>query len=391
MVDYEALMRLLSVPRPNGSPAERATLQALKDWLEARGIAYQTHTFRQFPFFYQAVGAWLIGSRTLLGLALLRRWGWPTLPIALGGLLGGLLDTLGLPLVVWPGARRGESLLLSFGPPEAERELFFAAHYDSKTELLNDRQRGALLSRLREGIALTLLLGLLGPLERGLAGRRPGLARALRGLGLLLALPMLGLAWGLGLHLTLGRWAPPSQGAVDNGAACAALLGLADRLARGEELPRRTRVRIALFGAEEVNMQGSRAFLREHCRPGAAGPRRAALNLELLGQNGGYLLWQSDGDALRPAPTDPTLNAAVAAAVATVTGQPPRAAGLINSDGFAFLRAGIPTSVLGSFDRALGTAGMHSAADSLARIDMARLPETVAVLARVLAWYDEQP
>jgi hypothetical protein len=384
-------MRLLSVPRPNGSAAERAALRALKDWLDVRGIAYQTHGFRHFPFFYQAVGAWLIGSRTLLGLAVLRRWGWPTLPIALGGLAGGLLDTLGLPVVVWPGVRRGESLLLSFGPPDADRELIFAAHYDSKTELLNDRRRWFFLSRLRQGIALTLLLGLLGPLERWAAERRPGAARLLYGLGLLLALPLLVLAWGLGLHLTLGRWARPSQGAVDNGAACAILLGLAARLAAGEGAPRRTLVRIALFGGEEVNMQGSRAFLRERYPAGAPRLPAAAVNLELLGQNGGYQLWQRDGDALRPAPTSPALNAAVGAAVAAVTGQPPRAADLINSDGFAFLSAGIPTSVLGSFDRALGTGGMHTDADNLDRIDITRLPETVEVLARVLAWYDGLP
>ena len=37
MVDYQALMRILSVPRPNGSAAEAETRRALQDWLGSEG------------------------------------------------------------------------------------------------------------------------------------------------------------------------------------------------------------------------------------------------------------------------------------------------------------------------------------------------------------------
>ena len=91
------------------------------------------------------------------------------------------------------------------------------------------------------------------------------------GLGAVLTLPMLFLAFGLGLNLSTGRLLKPSQGAVDNGAACAILLGMADRRAflanlqspipnfHNYPLPN-TRVTIALFTGEEVQMQGSRAY-----------------------------------------------------------------------------------------------------------------------------------
>ncbi len=389
-VNYNELLDLLSVPRPNGSAAERATLEALKRWLEARGIAYTTHGFRQYPYLYHAVGAWLIGSRALLALAVLRRWGWPTLPIAGVGLAGGLLDTFGVPFVGWPGARRGESLLLEFGPPDADREIILAAHYDSKTELLGNRQAHFFLSRLPLGIGLSVLLGLLGPLDRWLAGRRSPLAHLTYALGLALSPALLGLAGGLGLHLMLGRLVAPSQGAVDNGAACAILLALAARLAGGELPLGQTRVRIALFGAEEVNMQGSRAFVRGHYS-GAVGRPVAAVNLELLGQDGGYLLWRKDGNALRTVDTSPEVNALVGGAVKQVTGQDPPVEGVLNSDTFSFLSAGIPAAVLGSFDAREGNSGMHSAADRRERVHVGRLRETVVILEQTLLRYDALP
>ena len=139
MVDYQELMTLLSVPRPNGSAAERETRRALGEWLARHGIAYRLQTFRLYPYFFECVGLWLILSRTLLALAIWERWGWLTLLIALVGLLGGTLDVaLNQPLVTWPGARRGENILIEFEPPKASQEIILCAHYDSKTELLDD-------------------------------------------------------------------------------------------------------------------------------------------------------------------------------------------------------------------------------------------------------------
>jgi hypothetical protein len=63
--DFAGLMRLFSCPRPSGSAAERATLAATRAWLDARRIGYQVHTFRLYPYFFEAAGAWLIASRTL--------------------------------------------------------------------------------------------------------------------------------------------------------------------------------------------------------------------------------------------------------------------------------------------------------------------------------------
>ncbi len=214
MIDYRELMSFLSTPRPNGSAAEAATGRGLAAWLIERGIPLRIHTFRLYPYFFEAIGVWLILSRTLLATALWLRWGWPALVIALIGLAGGALDwMLGLPLVTWPGARRGKNLLVELIPAGDEpvsQEIVISAHYDSKTELLDHRRRAFFVRLLPLGMALTLLAGLLGATDGLLAARAPGLATAASVAGVGLSLPLLFLSWGLGLNLTLGRLLRPS-------------------------------------------------------------------------------------------------------------------------------------------------------------------------------------
>jgi Zn-dependent M28 family amino/carboxypeptidase len=197
---------------------------------------------------------------------------------------------------------------------------------------------------------------------------------------LALVVPLLLLAWGLGLNMLPGRLIQPSSGAVDNGAACAILLGLAEQLRRSP--PQRVRVVLALFDGEEANMQGSRAYVRE--LRAAQRARMTLVNLELLGQNGEYLLWRQDGNALRRAPTTESVNRLIAAAVQDVTGRMPGERALINSDAAPFLLAGMPAGVLGSADAQHGVDGMHRPSDHPGRVMIERLPESAAILTRII-------
>jgi hypothetical protein len=388
MVDCHELMTILSVPRPNGSAALQRTCRTLQEWLSQRGIPYRLHTFRLYPYFFEAIGVWIILSRTLLAAAIWLRWGWLAMLIAILGVIGGTLDVvLNLPIVTWPGAQRGENILIEFEPPAgASQEIVFSAHYDSKTELLDHFQRMFFVTKLRFGIVLTLLLGFLGLAEGSLQAQAPTYANLVFGLGVALTLPMLFLAFGLGLNLSTGRLLQPSQGAVDDGAACAILLGLADRLAKGEVAPQRTRVTLALFTGEEVNMQGSRAYTRDREWPLPA----VALNLEVMAQDGGYIFWEQDGNAFGLTPTSPEVSAAIADAAKQVTGQPARPAGPVNSDGFSFISASIPTGVLGTFDSRLQVFGFHRPTDNLGRVVMSRLPEGVEILSRFVDKCDRE-
>lgn len=396
MVNYAELMAWLSRPRPNGSAALRATLQDLKGWLAGREIPYRVQPFALAPYFYEAIGAWIILSRTLLALAVWLRWGWPALAIALLSLPVGLLDVaLNRPTLTRLRQVTGENILIEFEPQIPQHELVLCAHYDSKTELLDHRQRMFFLKSLRFGILLTVILGILGVLDGWLAGRGVGFSGVIYALGVLLSLPLLYLAWGLGLNLATGRFLKPSQGAVDNGAACAILLGLADLLNRELNLARtasdyhsplqRTRLTLALFAGEEVNMQGSRAYARSRSWPLPV----AALNLEVMAQDGAYVLWEQDGTALQLTPTHAGLNELVAQAVQAIAGQAPRRVGPVNSDAGSFLAAGVPAATLGTYDTRWVDTGFHRPTDNLGRVVLARLPEGVEILRRLIERVDQ--
>ncbi len=377
--DYAELMQILSRPRPSGSAAERATLRDLQTWLQERGLPFRTQPFPLYPYFFVCIGIWMIAANTLLAVSVGLGWGWFSTLIAVPGVLGGLLDVaFDLPLVSWPGRITGQNLLIEFDVPQPKRELVISAHYDSKTELFDHHLRYFFVRSLGGGISLALLLCLLSPLC-GYLGAPWG--NDLHSLCVILTVPLLFIAWGLGLNLSLGRLRRrPSQGAVDNGAACAILLGLAEQLLDGAVALKHTRLTLALFGGEEVNMQGSRAY--------ALGRRwtlpSTALNLEIMGQDGEYITWERDGTALRLFPTDATLNRAVIRAVQEVTGRAAIPAGPISSDGYSFLRAGIRVTTLGTFDRRLGVRGFHQSSDNLGRVKLTRLPEGVDILARFI-------
>jgi len=385
MVDYNELMGWLSIPRPNGSQAECKTRQALQGWLERHSIPYRLHAFRLYPNFFVAIGIWLIVSRTLLALAIWMRWGWPAAVISILSLLGGTVDVaLGFPLVGWPGATRGENIIIEFEPSTPQQEIVFSAHYDTKSEFLDHRQRMFFIKNLPAGILLTVMLGLLAPLDHALLAANSAWSSVSFAAGILFSLPLLGLAWGLGLNLSMGHFSPPSQGAVDNGAACAILLGLADRVHKGELALDRTCLTLAIFTGEEVNMQGSRAYATGRDWPLPT----LAINLEVMAQDGSYVYWEQDGTSLKLVPTSPKVNHILAETVAEVTGAKAIPAGPVNSDGYSFIRAGIPATTLGTYDKKWVDRGFHSPADNLERVVMARLPEAVEILARLATKYD---
>jgi hypothetical protein len=374
-VDYAELMRILSRPRPSGSVAERESIRALQNWLAARKLPCRLQPFTLYPYFFICIGLWMICAHTLLAVSVWLQWGWATSLIAVLGILGGLLDTaFDIPLVTWFGKTTGQNILIEFDVPNPKRELVISAHYDSKTELFDHHVRYFFVRNLRFGIGLAILLGILAPLQKYLPVSWVGPVHIL---SVVLTVPLLFLVWGLGLNLSLGRLRRnPSQGAVDNGAACAVLLGLAQHIADGNVPLENTRLTLALFGDEEVNMQGSRAYAlgREWKFPAAA------LNLEIMAQDGDYVFWEQDGMSLKLFPTDTRLNQAVSEAVAKVTGKPAQPAGPINSDGYSFIRANIPVTTLGTYDSKLQERGFHLPSDNLSRVKMAKLLEGVEIL-----------
>ena len=88
----EALLLILSVPRPNGSRALSQTAGALRAWLKEEGIPFQAHRFVLHPYFMELLGLWMALTGLLLPVAALGRWGWGGLILALLALAVPLLE-----------------------------------------------------------------------------------------------------------------------------------------------------------------------------------------------------------------------------------------------------------------------------------------------------------
>jgi hypothetical protein len=378
---FLSTLPLLSTPRPNGSGALTQTVASVQSWLEGQGIHVQAHHFTLRPYLMELLGLWLALTGVLLPVAALGGWGWVGLTLALLAVAVPLLEVRFLQPTLTALIRQpARNLVVHFAAPQPRREAIFCAHLDSKTELLDHAQREVLLRLGGPAMGLALAGGMLMVVD----GLLPeGAARlAIHWLAILVTLPAAAYGVGMGANLTGGRLSRnPSTGAVDNGAAVAVLLALAQRLHRGDVSPDHTSVTLLLTVGEEAQLQGALSYARDR----KAWPLPAcAVNLEVVGQNGGYLLWERDGTAMQQMAADPGLNRALAAAVQSVAGEQPARAPWISSDAFAFLRQGIPAATLGSFDAALGGRGFHSALDNPGRIDPQRLAETADVLSRFL-------
>ncbi len=380
-------MEVFSKPRPNGSRALEQTFTAISEYLRYVGMEHEIHSFRLYDQFFTWIGIWLICSRSLLAVALWMHWGWWVLWIAFIGLIGGLVDVgFNVPTITRLKSSLGKNILIKFAPPTPVQEIIISAHYDSKTELLDHHQRMFFLKNLPLGIALTIFCGLWGVLDGWLNHSGSSWAGGVYVIGIIANLPLLILAWGLGLNLSLGCLRPPSQGAVDNGAACAILLKLAERLHTQGFPLLNTHLTIALFCGEEVNMQGSRAYVHQREWKAPA----AALNLEVMAQDGDYVYWEKDGNSLRQLPTSAWLNASIASSIQVVHGKPPRPRPVINSDGSSFLFAGLPCTTIGTLDRHLVDRGFHHASDNLQRVKLERLEEGVDLLHHFLMQIDAE-
>ena len=376
-----ALLPILSVPRPNGSQALKKTVETVRTWLTQEGIPVQSHHFTLHPYFMELLGLWMALTGILLPVAALARWGWGGLILTLLALAVPLLEVRFLcPTITALIRQPAENLIVSFPAPHSRREVILCAHLDSKTEPLDHYQRSVLLRLGIPGMGLALTSGVLA-VVRGLLSAEI-VAAIVRWLAFLAALPVTAYGLGMGANLVGGRFSRrPSTGAVDDGAAVAILLALARQLHRGNLCLDQTAVTLLLTVGEEAQMQGALAYVRD--RKDWPAPV-SVVNLEVMGQNGGYLLWEEDGTAMLRLPADPALNHALERAVEAVMGERPIRVPTISSDAFAFLRQGIPATTLGSFDLDLGGRGLHSALDSPDRVSPQRLAEAVKIFSHFL-------
>ncbi len=134
---------------------------------------------------------------------------------------------------------------------------------------------------------------------------------------------------------------------------------------------------IVIFCGEETIVQGSRAYVHDLSFPYPT----QAVNLELMGQNGDYVIWNKIGDPFGTFPTDTKLNKQLNTLVQKHTNKQivfhEAAPG---TDTLPFIQAGIASTSLASLDTELGFGGLHRPVDRIERVAMNRLPEISKIL-----------
>ncbi len=370
----QEILEHIVVPRPNGSQAFYKTAEYIKSWLAQQDLTVSIHTFIMQPYINEIAGIVIC----LLAL------GWFYLAFKKKSLLAlFLILTLGVFLLVefsigFPVASRlvqaeAENIIVSFEPVEPEQELILSAHYDSKTQIFDHHQRELVFQFLIPMVVMGAALALWRWLFRK---RRQALL--LSRLQVLLLILVLGYWFLAGLTFGGGFLVKQSPGAIDNGASVAILMELARELQQVDL--ERTRVSLIFFAAEEINLQGSRAYLQDSLST----LPRYNINLEMLGQEGAYIYWPEDGTFTSRYATDEKLNQLLARAVYSVTGTELEAkTGSTTdiSDAGMFLQEGIPATTFGNAGPP-GAEGrfFHTHRDNMSRVVFHRLPQAVKIL-----------
>lgn len=380
------LMQILSIPRLNGSDALKSTRLDLSKWLNTQNISHHVHRFRLYPYFIEIGGLWLLTTVMLLTASIWLRWGWPSLVIATVSLVVIVVEMRGIPLLSRVIADIGENIVIEFEPQgKIEQEVILSAHYDSKTELLNDTQRAFFMNKLPISMGIVIFLGLIGTLNNLLKNPAEWWSVSLYLFALLLSMLMLILLVPIAINAIFGRFASPSQGVVDNGAGCTILLSIAKHLAAGDIDVEQTKVTIVLFCGEEVIVQGSRAYVADRDFPYPT----IAINFDLMGQPGDYVVWKEIGSPLQKFPADVNLNKELRDLVLDKTNTELLfRKGPIGTDTLPFLVNGIRATTIGSMDQILGFGGLHTSKDNLTRITSEKIEESTKLLISFLMLRD---
>jgi len=179
-----------------------------------------------------------------------------------------------------------------------------------------------------------------------------------------------------------------SPGALDDGAACAVLVRLAERLVATPL--QRTAVEIVLFSGEEIGVEGSWQYVRERFRLPPGQPT-SAVNLEVIGAASTLALVRNEAFVLRRYAPDPDLVAALEAVHARLRGRPLARTPLGGAtDARSFLARGVSAATLVSHRPGqLFFRGLHSARDDRARLDERALDDTLDYLFQVARALDD--
>lgn len=378
----DLLPHLAEFPRENGTAALHETARFLHGELVQAGVQTRVIDYVAHPYRLRLAGL-LILLGSLLYSALL----WKKKPVwALAvALLVPILLIADLdyyvPVFSWIGAQEQPHVEARISPNgTAQQVLLLAAHFDSKTDLLDHVERAPI-----DLLALpVILLMVAGAIQSFRAQRRRRRSRLARG-GVVAAL-----VYGVASFaaLTGGVFVGErSHGALDDGAACAVLVRLMERLS--ERPPDRTEVRALLLSGEEIGVHGSWEYARRHFADEPALPTRV-INLELIGATADLAVFGRERFTLRSYEPDARLIEILDAVHRERRGEPLHVTWYgAATDARSFLAHGVPAAtVISDLPGHAVARHMHSAFDRRERIEETALDATLEFLLEVVRRMD---
>jgi hypothetical protein len=390
-MEWIDILEKIAVPRPNHSDALNQVAIYLKDLLTSWGVPF---TVQEFPLRYHALA--------LLGAAILVLSVFFFIFILKKKPLLALLMVLAMPVVLLLEVdlskhvvsslleKPAENIIMSFPAADAERELIFCAHYDSKTDFWDHIQR----QKIVKLFPLFLVLGMVLSIWTFFVKKFEVLQKMfLNTITLVLSASLViycgfAFSW-LGGYLFLSK-DKQSFGAVDNGGSVVTLLALAKDLNEGRIQHKGSDITILLTSGEEVGLQGASYYVKERFKDKPAAPERPAsmINLELVGQNGNALSWERVGSFMVFYDADAGLTGRINQAWTDISGKAMDVEKTLSDDTKAFGAAGIPFITVGHTGTpGPGLGGFHSVQDNMTRVNPANLDLMIKTLSKYIESY----
>jgi hypothetical protein len=389
-MDLFEIVRHIAIPRPCHSKSLDEVILSIKSLLASRDIPFITQDVTLMPFKQLILGIFCLLLGILFFILILKNKPFIALiciaviPVVL------ILETECFVNILSPVVtKKSENIIMSFDVPEPQRELIFAAHMDSKTDMFDHMDRKIIMSLLLPVSIMSLLMPaylLAARKIKKISGKIP--------VRIIQILAGMFIAFWFFFFLRMGGFVfldKQSPGAVDDGTAAVSLIGLADQLNRGTIDRGNSRVTVLLTTGEEVGLQGADAYIDRYYRKSdrTGEPAPCLVNLELVAQNGNLVYWKKVGIFLNYYRASQELIDRIGSAWEKVSGKDIESMDTISDDSHRFLAINIPAVTIGHSGKpGMGLGGFHTPADNLDRVNRENLEMMVSLFKAFIESYN---